>query len=829
MEKFNIPDINDAIIITRHEYFPMIYQWKNTIGETGFRLMDKEEVFDLLSFTCTTDPIPYLIQHKHFDYTTSKEYLRLLRVGDYSKNAFLSSLYEELKERFFFYDDLGMAEFQNRKVYLLELPHNTEVRGILTRNGISYTELSFDDLGLEKVTDAENLPLSVPIRYFQNRFEQFFTVFSQLRKRVIDHPEEKNRIRVLVKDDTERFYFGNFSEIFALPVTFSSKVPYFSGDDVLEAVRKIYQNRSFVLTEEDKEKKSLSTLVEVIDKYHLPELDFDFAYSNLLEILSSLSRRFTEEGGGITFTTDFVFDRNQLVYVLDFVFGPFYEESKNKTALSDEERKAISVSTSYEQTEAEAHFKSNYLFYNHIVLLSRVTQHLNDHLFDSQFIDDYSWKNYVKKVRLSDVSCQDGAFTSTARKIDLVYQNDRLFRKNKSPELDWYDPSYNGISNYRSKKSKYSITAIENYVACPFSYLMKEILPLDIDDYHRRWFGTMVHSMLEEFYHPGYELDKAWKKGVETYRKEVEKVGMAFTPKEEVYLAIAKPWLTIVLRLLMNENREIGHYPNNEDYERKFEITLHDENGKEYPFVGTIDKLLTTTTGKANYVTILDYKTGAEEFSPYFCFLGKGIQLPIYCYALKEHPELLPSDNFSFGGFAIQHIYPTSFTNGFLKNYAMTEEALTKTLTAKGGLVKNDEEYIRSLNLDYVPNQKVKGKGKGKSDENPPTFFSFNMEEKDGKYYLMAGSRKPEKYCFPLESLIKDSIDVCIRTVNAIQQAEFPIAPMMKNPKGKNSEDNACKYCHYKDVCFHRKQDVASTRNAVLAHNEPYRLKGETE
>lgn len=826
MSNFNISDLNGEIIISRREYFPMIFQWKNSIAEIGFRLMDKEEVFDLLSFNCEEDPIPYLIKEKHFDYTSSKECLRLLRTGDYRKNDFLSSLYDELKDRFFSYDDLGLAEFRNRKVFLLELPSDAEIRGILSRNGIPFQELSFEDIGMEKVTGPESLPLSVPILYFQNRFEQYFTVFSKLRKRVMEHPEEKNRIRVLVKDETEGFYFRPFSDIFSLPVTFFSKTPYFSKEDVLFAVRRIYQSRSFSLTEEEIENKNLATLWEVIEKYHLSELDFDFAYSNLLEILSSLSARMVEEGGGLAFTTDFVFDRNQIIYVMDFSFGTFYQESANKTMFSDEERKRISVSTSYEKTEAEAHFKSNYLFYNHVVLLSRVTQHLNDHIFDSQFLDDYSWKSHVRKVRLSDLECQDGSFTPLARKIDIVYQNDRIFKKNVDPQLDFYDPSYTGISDYHSKKKHYSITAVEHYASCPFLYLMEEILPPDIDEYHRRWFGTMVHAMIEEIHHPGYSFETAWEKGLLCYRQEVEKVGLVFGPQEEVYLGIAKPWLSIVIRMLMNENEEMGHYPNDRDYERKFEITLKDENGKEYPFKGTIDKVLTTASGKGNYYTIIDYKTGKEEFRPFSCFLGKSIQLPIYYYAMQKTKDLLPEGDFSFGGFAIQHIFPSTLKSGFVKDKkagkTMSEEGIRAFLTAKGALVMNDEEYLRSLNLDYVPK-----KGKCK-EENKPSFFSFNMEVNEGKYYL-TGKLNYKKYCFDVDDLVKDSVDACIRSVKAIERGEFPIAPIPDKPEGNQADENACKYCHYKDICYHRRQDLVSTRKIVLEHNEPYRLKGETK
>ena len=115
----DINDFQNAIIVTDRDYFNLLLKKKKAFQGLSFKLMDKEEVIDKLSFSYGEDPLPYLVYEKKMDYSTAKKYMKILRVADREKNEMLTSLYNELKERLLEEDDLAEIEFRNKKIYLL--------------------------------------------------------------------------------------------------------------------------------------------------------------------------------------------------------------------------------------------------------------------------------------------------------------------------------------------------------------------------------------------------------------------------------------------------------------------------------------------------------------------------------------------------------------------------------------------------------------------------------------------------------------------------------------------------------------------------------------
>ena len=147
----DINDFQNAIIVADRDYFNLLLQKKKAFHGLSFKLMDKEEVIDKLSFSYGEDPLPYLVYEKKMDYSTAKKYMKILRVADREKNEKLTSLYNELKERFLEEDDLAEIEFRNKKIYLLEMNEDSEIHGLFERKHLSVTDISLKDMN--------NLPL----------------------------------------------------------------------------------------------------------------------------------------------------------------------------------------------------------------------------------------------------------------------------------------------------------------------------------------------------------------------------------------------------------------------------------------------------------------------------------------------------------------------------------------------------------------------------------------------------------------------------------------------------------------------------------------------
>ena len=828
-------ELNQSIVVIKKEYFPLMYRFKNAHPELSFKLMDTDELIDHLSFTYKEDPIPYLIKAKGIDYTNAKKYLKLLRVCDYTKNEKLLALYNELEERFFEKDDLAAVEFKDCNIYLLELNEDIEIHSLIKRNGYSCIDLSLDDLKIEKKSTIKEHP---PIIYFQNRFQQFLYLYSVLRKEVIEDPTKKDRICVLVKDSAELYYIDLFSDLFALPSYYKREQFLLSNPNVKNKVDEIYHNRCFVFNDEEMEINSLEVLHELIHNYHLDELDFDFDYANLLEILSSTT--YSENSAsskGILFNSRFPFDQNQIVYVVDFEFDVFYKEYQNKNVLSDEELLKVSANPSYVLTELDERLKKNYLFYMNIALLSRVTQHLDDRIYDSQFIDDFviekgddsknniTWRHDIINAKLDSELFLDGSYTTKAKKLYLTALLDKNFYRERyedeNGDIRGYDNSYKTIKgSLPNKKETYSVTDLEKYPMCPFKYYMEKLIPDKDIDRHRMAFGTLMHKMMEHLQKPNFDFETEFENAKKDY---IENMQGIFTDKEEIYLSISKHWLEIMFKTLLRENKEMAYdYPEFNASEIPVSFELKDDDGKVYPFKGKIDNILTTKSNNNRYYTIIDYKTGKEEFEAFGCFLGLSIQLPLYYFAIKNgFDDTHIDETYVFGGFGIQHTFPNSVKGAFCAKSTdvMSYKQIAKYSMA-AGFISMDLDYLQSLNVETKMGLDSKKKPRL---ENAPTFFEPSFEYVNDVETIKLKLKKTE-YEYKLPDIVKDSIYGALNSIKGIQNCDFRIAPIPKEYTSNDvsSDKVTCSFCKYKDICFHRNKDVRLTAKEIKRYFRKY-------
>ncbi len=831
----NITDLHNSIIVSDRDYFSLLYQKKNEYPSLSFKLMDTSEVIDSLSFAYKEDPLPYLVYEKKMDYSTAKKYMKLLRVADRSKSEKLTELYNDLHERFLEEDDLADITFKDKKIYLLEMQEDKEIHALFNRKHLSTIDIELKDLDIFPLHDEVSLKNDVPIYYFPNRFQQYFYLFSELRKEYLLDEKKKKTIKVLISDEKEEFYIRSVSKLFSLTMGYNPSLTYLSVTAVKDKIRNIYDTKSFDFTEEEKKIPELVSLFEVIDKYHLASLDFDFAYSNLLEIVSSMKVKAEEGDFDNIFTTCFDFDKNKEIYVMDFTYDTFYKEYQNKSVFSDEQLKELSCNTSYENTLLDKRKKKNYLFYQNIKLLSRVTQHLSDHIFDSQFVADYNLSSAIKKVDITKSEYFDGSFTEESRKAYMSYQLDKQFVTDKYNEFNSYDNSFTGIEGEMITSPTFSISKIEQYSACPFRYLMQKIIPALNEDKQRKYFGTLLHTFMENIYHPDFDVEKTLKWGKDKFIEILEEDNEEFDERQEVFYSIVEHWMRLILRFLENENKEMAHadiIKTERDYEIPISFSIKDDAGKEYSFLGKVDKVLTTkvlSTGKF-YYTILDYKSGKEDFDDMLCFLGKSIQLPLYTYAILNNPSLvkyISDETPSFSGFGIQHVYPSSFKAAFADNGDTMKSGSVIDYLKTRGCISDDVGYLTSLNTELVQKKVKKKDGKEKLEiENPPTFFDYKMvQNNDGSYSLHKGKGDSEYY-HPLNDIIQESIDISLNVIHSMEQNDYPIRPQQSDLKKMDTNDLVCKNCLYKDVCYHKSRDARPTRALVKDHMKPYIVKG---
>ena len=814
------------LIVTRKEYFPLLFSFKNAHPNLSLKFIEKRDFFSLLSFSFKEDPIPYLIDEEQgIDYSLAKKFLHIIQVGDLSKNSKVKKLYEKIPSELLSYDEYGLAELKRSHLLFLEMEDDYELYSFAKRYDISLDniDISFSDLDIP-LNDRFSSP---NIIYFPNKFTQYIYLYSHIRDEIFSHPERKDKIQIVYSDEADRFYMNFCSKLFRLPVSALSKRNLLSFSKVNQKVKQIFESKDFSFSDEEIEDPSLLSLETLIQKYRLDKLkSFSFAYSNLLEILSDTCLKQEETEGGLLTTTSFYLDPESEYYVTNFKHDVFYHIESDKDALPDQELLELGANTSFAKTAMDARLKLNYLKYNNVALLSRVRQHLNEKLFDSEFVEELNWG---KKIQLYK-NDKEGCYTSLAEKLYLTNQLDKSFYYKRYGDIRSYDHSFKGIKGDILPKDKpYYLTDLESYIRCPFAYYLKKALPLKDDDPHNRYNGTLIHTLCEHLFHKEYDFEKEWARAKEIYKKSCEKDSYPYGPYEDVCLSVLEYRLRRIIPILRSHNESMHLHEIKNDSELSVSFTLEGKEGTHYAFKGKIDKLVLTEYKGKTYYTIIDYKSGKESFIPENVFLGSSVQLPLYYYALKN-VNLEEKNNASFkpfleesqfGGFGIQHVYASSAKTFFKDDSSslLTEEGVLAK-TKLRGLFLDSKDYYTSFDVTSVDLDKDKFIAHG------GTYLSkgklFISEEKDCHDNFILSQKDKKEKNFPLYNLhilVNDAVQSMIQTIENIKSCKFPILPSPSGSlKGTNPNNSSCKNCLYKDVCYHDSNDFKSYAKEIKQH-----------
>ncbi len=802
----------ECLIVCDQKYNQPLYKFKNTYPDLKFKIISINEFIDRISFSYFKDVLPILISH-NIEYSKAKKFSSLLRVADIDKNENLKEVFGYIPSEYISRDPYGLLELGQKKIYLFELDEDVELKALLERNGLHYEDLHFEDLDFE-VCESFNTP---NIHLFQNKYVQFFYIFSDIRKRILENPNCINKIKLVIDDDSDLFYVKVFGDIFDIKCYATVNTPLISDSLVKEKVRSIYANKSFVFTEDELENDSLKSLRYLIDQYGLEELgDFSYAYANLLEIISSTGTLSLLDDKGITVTNKFDFDTDSIIYLTNFKHGSFYKVYDDKNVLNDTELVKVSANASYVRTKLDRRLKLNYIKYQNIVIFSRVKQHLSDSIYNSQFMDknEFDWERTYKDEILnkSDFNLK-GSYTSKASKLFSRDQYDRYAFTDKAfLESNSYDHSFKGLDDNKSiiRPSKHwSVTNLESYVNCPYQYYLKAIIPSSDGDPHNKWKGTFTHKVFETINQSNFDLEKATEEGRKAYIDQCISEGFEFGLKEEVYIDIISYWLRKFIPTYIRSYKDMHLVEHKKDHEVEIYFSLFDENNKEYKFSGRIDKLLYTEFENEKFYTVVDYKSGKEEFKPERLFLGTSTQLPLYYYAIESSNEDIKKDS-KFGGAVIQHNYFKTIKEALKDNNQLSEFALKKA-SKLVGLSCSDPNYIHSIDETAFKDSGellVKG-GTVLGLKNGAT---FTLQEEHEVF---------NKVDEPLEeNAFKKYIDTAIRstleTIKKIENNNFEIAPGVFE-KLTPQTMTPCSYCPYRDVCYRKLRDIISYKDLIDA------------
>jgi len=795
------------IIVADYIYHSALFAFKNNHSDLDLKIITRNELINKVSYSFKKDPIPFLIENG-YGYKKAKKLIDILLTSDVNKEQSLKQLFDILlKKDYLIKDEYGLYELINSKVYLFELDNDLSICELLKRSGVAYDYLHFSDLNIQPTLSF----ITPNVIYFENKMSQYFYIFSLIRDRALIDVNQRNRI--IVDGEEDLFYIKIMSELFNTPVCYIQERPLIGIKAVKDKINKIYASKSFAFTEEELNDEDVKFLKQNIEYYGLDKIgDFKYSYANLLEIVANKVSKETIGDRGVIISNYLVIDSKYCTYVTNFTSKKYYRIYSDDNVFPDITLKEIGYNTSYNRSSIDKTKCLNFLKFNNISVVSRVKKHLDETIFDSPFIQELTWRN----IRFED-ELPMPSLTRPAAMLYAAILRDRSNIRDITLFNTDYTSAFKGIEcGDDFKKASWSVTNLETYINCPFKYFLNILIPLKKDDYTKRYNGTFIHKVFEKFNHADFSIDNAFKEGEVAFYKQFEKDGIEPTNEDKASLEVLKHWLSNFIKTYEKTRHGISFAsPVENDYELKINFSLEDKDKSVYNFRGVIDKVIVSEYNGKKYYSILDYKTGAEDFNPFETFLGKSIQLPLYYYAIENsiQPDFY-TKGASFGGFFIQHVFFNTIKSALKASGSsyLSEKTLINNSRYQG-LSNMDSNYIASMDLSAIKDDGSVNKKGTTLLQIKHQFSDFDADE------VIVDSKKVLLEKYNLSYLLEDSKHGALATIRCISKGKFDISPTSFSLDNFNEEQLVCNYCPYHAVCYHNKyRDPIDYSRAILQH-----------
>lgn len=381
---------------------------------------------------------------------------------------------------------------------------------------------------------------------------------------------------------------------------------------------------------------------------------------------------------------------------------------------------------------------------------------------------------------------------------------------------------YSSISSNISRKNvemlygntmKTSISRLEQYRKCPFSFHMKYGLKLKEPEEFKiksADTGTFMHDTIDTFFEYVQEKNIDLSEIDDEELKQVvydiieEKLAMSrnyiftSTPKYTVLTErlskVVYESVTYIVDQLKNSKFKIyGHELEFKEGEKYKPITIDLDDGRKVELTGKIDRADIAEIGDEKFVRIIDYKSSARDLDLNQVVAGLQIQLISYLDAITENEKLNPAGVLYF------NLIDTIIKNS--KNMADEEikEKIRKAYKMKG-LIVADIDIIRAMDTKLE---------KGFSDTIPVYL------DKDGN---LSNTRSSVISREKFESLQKYAKKIVKEISSDIMAGKIDIKPYYMNKK------TGCDFCEYKSICGFDINNNENEYNYISSYDKDYLL-----
>ena len=341
---------------------------------------------------------------------------------------------------------------------------------------------------------------------------------------------------------------------------------------------------------------------------------------------------------------------------------------------------------------------------------------------------------------------------------------------------------------------------VENFVKCPFSYYMKNVLSLKeevSDDFEFREVGNFVHAVFEKFFKKLGEKSVKTTEDSELYRIAESAVDEC---KKSITHGVCTPRLEHLferldgLSMLFIKNL-IAEFRDSDFEPKFFELPIDNKpgdisplniefgEGKKITVYGRVDRVDILKKDNDVYLRVVDYKTGSKKFSLKNIDLGLDFQLPIYLFSICSTSDADFRKKVGVG--TDGEIRPAGLLY-YSARSPKTDETIDSPIPDTDNLMRKAVEDIEKSGLLLNDNEVISAMERSKRGKFIPVKF-----DKDGVLKIDDNIIDREGF----DNLLKKITDKISSIGDEIASGKAFAIPMV------NGQENPCKYCGARKIC----------------------------
>lgn len=749
---------NNVIFIVPDYYKENIIKLINKQNNLfNIKVYSISEIKKKLFFTYDEKTILYLINNYNMSYSYALDILNNLYYISFDENNLKLKFFKAIKDDLIYhnlliYDIFFLDSFKNKKCYVYGFNYLYKFDKKILKMINTKTKLNY----IEK----EKSNFNHQVIAFKNINQELEYIANDIINKINQGVNINNIYLANISSE----YLSTIKRIFAfyhLPLNLNEKTPLYNITSSFNLLNNLDQAEVYIDKIANSEIKN--KCIDVLNKYYF------------INNLSSIKNIITEElknnyliSPSYKDAVNIIDLKNTLITDEMVIYLIGFAQEYIPTIYRDENLISDNIKPEYIEQTWELN-NIEFQIWDNII---KTTKNLTITFSNNYLTDSFALSPLASELKIINAQYKESSYSNQSNifnlgiMLDNYYKygdyNDLLYLLNYNyphakyltyrNEYDLINPSI--IKNYLNNNIYLSYSKLDIYYKCSFRFYLEHILKLNIyEDKFETYMGSLSHYLLSKIYNEDFDFDKE----KSTFLKENP---FNLSPANKIFLAKMSEDLKPAINHILNHHnhtlfKEI-------ECEKNIEV-IEKINNINIKFYGIIDKIMKYE----NKVAIIDYKTYEVNTDLSLIDKGLNIQLPIYTYLVKKaYPDI------NIIGIYLQNI------NRLMPNYDIKKsfEKIKQDNLRLQGYTIDDENIIKDFdftyqNSDYIKAMKLTQKG----------FYAYTKLLNENHFKMVYQIA---------EELILDC-------ANNIMKAKFDI-----NPKIVNKNNESCKYCDYKALCF---------------------------